>query len=81
MSFVEKLAAIRRTCGLSEEEVALPLALAAALGMMGIVSEPSWTAVTTVNVLAEAMGLKFGEPSAAGASASSRRRTRTSASR
>ena len=35
MSFVEKLAAIRRTCGLSEEEVALPLALAAALGMMG----------------------------------------------
>ena len=32
MSFVDKLAAIRRTLGLAEEAVPLPLALASALG-------------------------------------------------
>jgi len=36
---------------------------------MGIVPEPSWNAVTMVNVLVEAMGLTFGEPSAAAAPA------------
>ena len=67
MSFVDKVAAIRRTLGLSEEAVPLPVALASGLDMMGIVPEPSWNAVTMVNVLVEAMGLTFGEPSAAAA--------------
>ena len=40
MSFVDKVAAIRRTLGLNEEAVPLPLAIAKAMEMMGVAPDP-----------------------------------------
>jgi hypothetical protein len=79
MSFLEKIAGIRMTLGLSEELVAAPAVVLAALPMMGVVPEPSCTLPQCVDALVAALGLTFGETSAAAAAAAAAPSTPTAA--
>lgn len=68
MSFLDKVAAIRSELGLEpKEELATPAAMMAAMTLMGIVPEPSWALPQKVEALVDALGLTFGETSAAAA--------------
>ena len=68
MSFLDKVAAIRSELGLEpKEELATPAAMMAAMTFMGIVPEPSWALPQKVEALVDALGLTFGENSAAAA--------------